>query len=357
MGKLEEDDKLLSVSIWLTAMCNLKCEYCYEGMNKPQQSISLTTLELVIRFIENMIIEKKFRLVNIIFHGGEPLLCYKDIIRVVTHFKEKSNFKDILFYYSLTTNATLLDLEKMNFLIENIYDLSISIDGIKQIHDSYRVDITGNGTFDKVVENVHYILDKREELRLRMTVCADTVEYLFQNIIFLIELGGKVIVPGINYYDKNWNELKLKELYRQLLNVSDYLYVNKLTETVKVGMINFSFEDIVKKGKCDGGNSSFSIYFNGEIYPCLEVVGHKKYQLGDLRNGIEKSKVQKLMEINKDDNGDCKGCSNIRFCENNRCKIINHLFTGDFYKVLPLKCAVENIQYHILKYNFEKYYS
>ena len=126
---------------------------------------------------------------------------------------------------------------------------------------------------------------------------------------------------------------------------------------VKVAMINYTFDDVTFKTMCDGGVSSFSIYCNGDIYPCLEVVGHPEYRIGDLQQGLVKEKVRRLKEIGSYDNMDCIGCSNLRFCENNRCKIINHLFTGDYYKVHPLKCVIENIQYSITKYNVEKYYS
>lgn len=88
----------------------------------------------------------------------------------------------------------------LKYLVENFeYSLSISIDGAKETHDLKRRLKGGKGSFDVVIKNARRILERRKDVRVRMTVDSTTVNALFSNVCALNEEGFKLIVPGIDY--------------------------------------------------------------------------------------------------------------------------------------------------------------
>lgn len=82
-------------------------------------------------------------------HGGEPLLAFKEIQYFVKNAKKR--FPNI--YLQMTTNATLLDAQKIDFIEKNYNKISISIDGNQKSHDANRVFMDGSGTYNTVMNN------------------------------------------------------------------------------------------------------------------------------------------------------------------------------------------------------------
>ena len=96
------------------------------------------------------------------FYGGEPLLNYKLIEQSVNYAKEIIRDKEISF--SLTTNATLITPQIAKFLVENEFEILISLDGPKDIHNENRIFINGNGSFNSTIEGIKVILECYKQL-------------------------------------------------------------------------------------------------------------------------------------------------------------------------------------------------
>ena len=89
--------------------------------------------------------------------------------------------------YIITTNATLLNDENIDFLIKNYAQISISIDGNEKAHNSNRIFHNRRGSFDIVIQNSKKILDRAPfDICARMTVNRKNVEYLFDGVKFWI---------------------------------------------------------------------------------------------------------------------------------------------------------------------------
>ena len=116
-------------NVWVTTACNLKCKYCYEGNHANGIQMSEETAMQVLNYMHRKI-EGISGYIVVNYHGGEPLLNYEIVHFMTEALKERFPNKKILF--GITTNAILLDKEKMEYLSENFfYNLSISIDGGK----------------------------------------------------------------------------------------------------------------------------------------------------------------------------------------------------------------------------------
>ena len=145
-----------------TDSCNLNCKYCaystlYEGYDKREgKMLSFEKANLIIDYIfsiRNSTPGIKFPLI-IGFYGGEPLLNFSFIKKVVEYIKT-INCKNGEIIYSMTTNGLLLD-KHIDFLVTNDFFISVSLDG-DEYAQSYRVDPNGKNSHGRVIKNLYSI--------------------------------------------------------------------------------------------------------------------------------------------------------------------------------------------------------
>lgn len=239
-------------------------------------------------------------------HGGEAFLAFETIKYIVNRMKSEFKKRCINVSFTTTINATILTDEMLEFIVKEIPNISVSIDGDKNTHDKMRPFKNGNGTHKVVLENACKLLKSLPNIRIRSTFDSSTVNNLFNDIKFLVDKGFKYIVPAQDFYDKN--------LYKF-------------------------------KGKCDGGRSSINIYPNGKLYPCTLVVGNEEFCIGNIYNGVDTKKIDEILSYSNISNPECEGCDLYHFCSGPRCKIINKLITNNYHNSSPIECAIENIKY------------
>lgn len=334
---------MISFTIWITNLCNMRCTYCYEnGKIKRNYSASIEDIDRIIEFIVHRASEeKKDKALVINIHGGEPLLVFD---KIVYFFNESRNkLKGYNLSYNIVTNGTLLNREKVFWLNQNMNTISLSLDGYEEIHDRNRKYVDGRGTFQDIMSRLnHCDLDKRK-VRIRMTVKSNTVHALADSISYFCELGFLTIIPSLDYEDQGWNSEKLVCLESQLKKVK-LQYRNN--QSVMIGMIDR--KELKRKTFCGGGINKFDILPNGDIYPCTIVAGLEEYKIGDIFNGIDKKKSE-LCDIYSTPNEQCSGCTYIQYCLGTRCKYLNKMSTGDYHMTSNLICKVENIKYRMYK--------
>jgi uncharacterized protein len=137
------------------ADCNIDCSYCSYLSRKellqqdPHPVMSDSVLE---EYVKQNIFEQNYKKVVFLWHGGEPTLCGLDFFKKAVGFQKKYKPDYIKIENDLQTNGLLLDDEWCLFLKENDFMVSLSVDGPQLLHDHYRTDREGRGTFDRVVE-------------------------------------------------------------------------------------------------------------------------------------------------------------------------------------------------------------
>ena len=136
------------------ALCNLNCAYCYylskqELLGKPENwRISDEVLET---FIRQYFESQNYKEVVFSWQGGEPTLLGLDFFRKVVELEKKYCPTHVRCENDLQTNGTLLDDTWCEFLHEENFLVGLSIDGPKNLHDAYRKNKSGQGSFDRVV--------------------------------------------------------------------------------------------------------------------------------------------------------------------------------------------------------------
>lgn len=282
--------------------------------------------------------------IKIVFHGGEPLLnipIIKYIIENISKFYKRDKV-----FYSVTTNGVLISESDKEFLVNSFNEISISIDGTAKTHDLHRKNIAGEGSYNKVINNAKSLLQKRSDIRVRMTVTPYNVENLFEGVSHLFHMGFKNVIPAPALEIKEWNSSKIEDLRTQLLKIKTLTKeLNGAGDGYFCAMIDK--REFKKKGLCDGGISSFHIYPDGNIYPCVYVAGRPDSIIGNIVYGINTDSIVSLAENNKKNNELCKGCTLEPYCSASRCKLINYALTGSYVKPFPFLCAVEQLKYRI----------
>lgn len=336
----------MKFTILVTEDCNLNCKYCYEGNKKKRSHMNLDIADKAIEFILEEIRKNpndKHPL-NIVFHGGEPLLNFEAVKYIYKSLNELVKDRNII--YDMTSNGTLLSEEIKYFIKHNLDTFSISIDGIKESHDENRVFSNGLGSYDLVINNSKKLLDEGIELRARMTFNEYNVKYLYESVKSMYEFGFKYIVPAIDFYG-NWGKSSLEVLSNEIDKLIRFKKNNKKA--------HISLTDIYalnsKKGDCFGGICSFCIDTNGIVYPCTFAVNKDDYIIGDIKikNCLNIDKIEELKKVNFSKNSDCTNCTRYEYCRGSRCKILNKLVTDDYYMPPKIVCFEEHMNVKITK--------
>lgn len=311
----------MQYTIWLTYACNLKCAYCYEEEEKRNLYLNKERAKQLLGFIKNRSDTYSNDNVSIVLHGGEPLLNYEVLHYIVENLKAWNKNVSI----SMTTNGTLINEDNIEFIINNIDDLSISIDGTPNDHDSNRKYRNGKGSFIDTVAYIDKILERKSDTIARMTVTPVTVKNLYDNVKFLYDTGFKLVSPIINQYDNNWNEDTMAILEDQLLQLSNFC--NSQAEELHIGMLEKMKNR--KKSQCCP-ETTLNIDAKGDIYPCVYVVGDERFLIGNIIDGISNDKLLEIKHINNKEFKQCKGCFWKDYCHGYRCKLFNFAISGKY---------------------------
>ncbi len=150
-----------SMTLEVTEYCNLRCHYCTcEYLRKGKRKrMSMQTAFDAIDFLYARSSSVKQRVLG--FYGGEPLLEFELIKQCVNYARSKFGVDGIRF--NITTNGTLIDEEKADYLAENRFNILVSIDGPKRIHNKHRVNKQGRGSYNSAIRGLRILLKKYHE--------------------------------------------------------------------------------------------------------------------------------------------------------------------------------------------------
>ena len=296
------------------SLCNLGCAYCYYldkadiyGGREPRMSGEM--LETVIReyIAANDVPEVTFN-----WHGGEPLVLGLDFYRKAMDLERKyADGKTV--FNTLQTNGTLLTPEWADFLRENRFLVGISIDGPRDIHDKYRKDKGGAGTFDKVVRGIGLLRAHGVEFNTMSTVNKVSEGRGLEVYRFLQSLGSRYMqfMPVVEHVKQHrivspategarlapWSVSSLG-FGQFMCDIFDYWVRNDVGRTF-VGLFDATLANWcgVMPGTCAydrtcGGNSV--IEHNGDLYPCDHFV-YPQYRLGN----IAETPIRSMMESSR----------------------------------------------------------
>lgn len=322
----------MKYTIWLTSICNMDCDYCYEKKDNKKH-MSMEVAKKIIEYIS------KDQLNGIHFHGGEVFTN----IDVLEYFISQFEGKNVITH--LTTNGTLIDNERAKSIVEKISQVSVSIDGNKESFLKNRHFLSENFCFEKLIEIIKELLRIKNDITARMTITPNNVEAFITNIDYLVSIGFKRITYAIDYYNNGWNKQKYNILFekmRDLANIGVCYFRNGILVN---GIAN---DKQHRQIPCMGGVKRQDIFIDGKIYPCSAVVNQKEFCIGDVQEKIYKNWKSTLYDINNNSmNEKCCNCNSLEVCKAVKCRFVNYSLTGNLYEPGCVLCELQKMKSYI----------
>lgn len=326
----------------VTQECNLRCQYCvygggYENRTHAHKFMSWELAkESLDYFIDHSGQTKEL---TVGFYGGEPLLQMELIEQCVAYMEQCVPDRKV--DYTLTTNGTLLTLERAKYFMEKDFHIVISLDGSKEDHDKNRIfRDSGKGSFEVIMKNLQKIKAELPEFLAKVsfnTVLNYNCDYscvkdyfstdeMMQDATYVLNLveesGAK---QEILYSEK----FRIEYLYAQFL-----LFMYMLGKCERKYILNSQFQEMehyryvyqfmkesgtLKKkahhnGPCIPGGRRLFVSVTGDFYPCEKVTEGEGMQIGNIKDGMNLEASKRLLNVGKVTAEQCKKCWALRVC-------------------------------------------
>ena len=349
----------MHVTLHLTSGCNMRCNYCY---SPPLKRCDMTeaTVRKAIDFASDLSPSNT----GIIFFGGEPLLNKNLIHAGIAHCQHLDEKFGRKFHYKVTTNGILLDEAFLKYACSVNLIVALSFDGIKEAHDYHRRNVGGEGTFDLLESRIDLLLKHQPYSSVLMVVSPETAKYYAESIDYLYQKGFRYLIVSLNYAGK-WTDIDVQELKRQYKLLAKW-YENLTMEQKKFYFSPFEVKlathiqgEDARCQRCHLGMRQVSVGPDGTVYPCVQFVkdgvSNKEFSIGDVWNGIDEKKRQRLFLLSQEMQEFCQNCTLKTRC-NNHCSCLNWQTTGTINSVAPVVCETERILFPIVDRMGERLY-
>jgi len=279
----------------VSGACNMRCKYCFyadEMKNRSQPlfgKMSDETLENIVRkTFENSDGHCMF-----MFQGGEPTLAGIEFYRGLDILVEKFNTKNIEVDHALQTNGYIIDNEWAEFFARHNYLIGLSVDGFGDLHNLYRCDVAGNGSFNKVMRAASLLKKYEVDFNILCVVTAQTAKHIESIYQFYKKNGFQYqqyipCLEPIGEYDGGNRFTLTPDLYSMFLkrlfdlwhkDILSGLNIHNRTFENWIGMMHGIHPEIC--GMIGSCSPQYVIEADGGVYPC-DFYALDGYQIGNI---------------------------------------------------------------------------
>ncbi len=306
--------------------CNLNCSYCFASQGKYHGDRALMSYEVGKRALDFLIENSGTRRnLEVDFFGGEPLMNFDVVKRLVAYARSVEKEKGKNFRFTLTTNGLLIDDDVIDFANRECSNVVLSLDGRREIHDRFRVDYAGHGSFDRIVPKFKKLVEARggKDYYMRGTFTHANPDFL-EDIKCMLDLGFSelsmepvVCAPGDPSALTAEDLETVKEQYERLAEL--------MLERRRAGkpftfyhyMIDLTGGPCIYKriSGCGSGTEYMAVTPWGDLYPCHQFVGEERFRLGDIYAGVTNKAVQdEFAACNVYAHPECRDCWARLYC-------------------------------------------
>ena len=331
--------------------CNLNCEYCFASQGKYHGDRAVMSLDVVKRALDFLIENSKGRRnLEVDFFGGEPLMNFDMLKELVKYAREREKECDKNFRFTLTTNGLLIDDDVIDFANREMSNVVLSLDGRKEIHDRYRVDYAGNGSWERIVPKFQKLVEARDgkNYYMRGTFTHANPDFL-RDIEKMLELGftelsmEPVVCAPEDKSALTDDDLPIVlEQYEKLAELMLRRHREGRPFTFYHYMIDLKGGPCIYKrvSGCGSGTEYMAVTPWGDLYPCHQFVGEEKFKLGDIWNGVTNKEAQdEFGACNVYSRPECKDCWAKLYCSGG-CAANAYHSTGSVNGVYKYGCEL-----------------
>ncbi|MFT8319994.1 MAG: thioether cross-link-forming SCIFF peptide maturase [Bacillus sp. (in: firmicutes)] len=306
--------------------CNLSCDYCFASQGKYNGDRAIMSYEVGKKAIDFLLENSgSHRNLDIDFFGGEPLMAWKVVKRIVAYARSQEEAYQKNFRFTFTTNGMLLNDEVTAFLNKEMHNVVLSLDGRKEVHDHLRRTVNDKGSYDYIVPKFQRFVQQRgdKEYYIRGTYTHNNVDFT-NDIFHAADLGfDKLSMEPVICNPKEpyaLTEEDLPEIYRQYEILAEEMIKrgeNDEAFTFYHYMLDLSEGPCVQKriSGCGSGTEYLAVTPWGELFPCHQFVGDEDYSMGNIWAGIKNEPLQsQFKESNCYSKPQCQDCWAKMYC-------------------------------------------
>lgn len=291
----------------LSYNCNLDCHYCYQRQIRRRDRKSHHAQVMSPAFVEELFTQHfktlfpgvPYHRVSITLYGGEPFLPrHTQAIAKILELAHQTPVQNI----GAVTNGTQIEtmLDFFGPLPDQVTNVQITLDGAQESHDQSRIPPSKTPTFQKIIANVHRLLEKKVRVNLRINISPESIHQLDRLAEFLEKqelLAHPLVYSYVNpisiHYDQTDEEGLLS-----VAEVSNYLTNSPISKQLRTpaGRRADHFRYLLSRQKGVTGltRSSFCMISTenevvvdpyGDIYKCYDEAGREEYKVGEIREG------------------------------------------------------------------------
>ena len=352
-GKLKEKTSgvVKALCLHIAHVCNLNCSYCFASQGKYHGERAVMSFEVGKRALDFLIENSGSRRnLEVDFFGGEPLMNFDVVKRLVEYARSVEKEKNKNFRFTLTTNGMLIDDDVIEFANKEMSNVVLSLDGRKEVHDKFRVDYAGKGSWETIVPKFQELVEKRggKDYYMRGTFTHHNPDFL-EDIKTMLNLGfTELSMEPVVCASGDPSELTQEDLPIVLKQYEDL--ANLMIERREAGkpftfyhyMIDLKGGPCVYKriSGCGSGTEYMAVTPWGDLYPCHQFVGEEKFKLGDIWKGVTNKPIQdEFMACNVYAREDCKDCWARLYCSGG-CAANAYHATGSVKGVYKYGCEL-----------------
>ncbi len=352
-GKLKEKTAgvVKALCLHIAHTCNLNCSYCFASQGKYHGDRAIMSFEVGKRALDFLIENSGTRRnLEVDFFGGEPLMNFQVVKDLVAYARSIEKEKGKNFRFTLTTNGVLIDDDVIDFANRECANVVLSLDGRKEIHDRFRVDYAGKGSFDRIVPKFQKLVEARggKNYYMRGTFTHANPDFL-EDIKVMLDLGFNelsmepvVCAPG----DPSELTPEDMEIVKKQYEDLAFLMLEKDREgkpfTFYHYMIDLTGGPCIYKriSGCGSGTEYMAVTPWGDLYPCHQFVGEEKFKLGNIWDGVTNKEAQgEFAACNVYAHPECRDCWARLYCSGG-CAANAYHSTGSVTGVYKSGCEL-----------------
>lgn len=314
--------------------CNINCEYCFYkclSSNREEYSKGFMTEENVEKLIIQAI-DYADGYLAFAFQGGEPTLAGVEFFRRVVELQKKHNAKRLNIENTIQTNGILINEEWARFLAENHFLVGLSLDGPKKLHDRYRKDVKGQGTFEQVMKTVSLFEQYQVEYNILSVVTQESAKrasYLYkfykrqhfsyvQLIPCMDEAGREQLIPqknpcAVDPHTYGHFLCEMFDLWYEDFTKGEQMDIRMFSNLAQMAA-GYQAEECGMNGCC---NCYLVVEGDGSVYPC-DFYCMDEWRLGDISKSfaslIQAEKARQFVEASRHISPKCQKCPYYSLC-------------------------------------------
>lgn len=352
-GKLKEKTAgvVKALCLHVAHTCNLNCSYCFASQGKYHGDRALMSFEVGKQALDFLIANSGTRRnLEVDFFGGEPLMNFDVVKQLVAYARGLEKEHNKHFRFTLTTNGVLIDDDVIDFANREMSNVVLSLDGRKEIHDRFRVDFAGNGSWDRIVPKFQKLVKAREgkNYYMRGTFTHANPDFL-KDIQQMLDLGftelsmEPVVCAPDDPSALTQEDLPIvMEQYEKLAQLMLQRDKEGRHFTFYHYMIDLTGGPCIYKriSGCGSGTEYMAVTPWGDLYPCHQFVGEEKFKLGDIWNGVDNLQIQQeFANCNVYAHPECRDCWARLYCSGG-CAANAYHATGAVTGVYEYGCTL-----------------